>query len=211
MNYNDELKKIIENIDQNNKPKLLLHACCAPCASYCLDFLKEYFDITIFYYNPNIESQIEYDKRFEEFKKLKENIANIEVLKIEYKMTEFYDKISGLEKCSEGGKRCEVCYKIRLEKTAQYAKENKFDYFASTLSISPHKNAELLNSIGKQLEKEYNIKHLPNDFKKNGGFLKSTVLSSNLGLYRQDYCGCIFSKLEREVAKKQKQETKMKH
>lgn len=211
MNFNEQLKEIISKIDINNKPRLLLHACCAPCSSYCVEYLNEYFDITILYYNPNIESQEEFDKRFEEFEKIQQSIAAVKVVKIDYNMNEFYDKISGLEKCSEGGKRCFVCYRLRLEKTAQYASENKFDYFASTLSISPHKNAEILNEIGLDLEKIYNIKHLPNDFKKGGGFLKSTVLSKELDLYRQDYCGCIFSKLEREVSKNQKFVPKMKH
>lgn len=192
-NYQIELDEIISKIDKNNKPKLLLHACCAPCASYCVNYLQNYFDITILFYNPNIENIEEYNKREEEFKKLKQ-IADFKFISLDYDANEFYEAINGYEKEKEGGARCFICYRLRLEKSAIYAKEHGFDYFCSTLSISPHKNAQKLNEIGEDLENVYGIKHLPNDFKKNSGFLKSTNFSNELSLYRQNYCGCIFSK-----------------
>ena len=203
MNYQLELEKIMKEIE-GRKPSLLLHACCAPCSSYCLEYLSNYFDITLYFYNPNITSKEEYEKRFMEFKKIQESICSVQVIKEEYNSEEFYRAIKGLENCLEGGERCFVCYELRLNKTAQFAKDNNFDYFASTLSISPHKNAEKLNEIGKKLEIYYNIKWLPNDFKKKGGYYRSTTLSKELGLYRQDYCGCIYSKKEREKCQQDK-------
>ena len=194
VNYQKQLEKIINNIGEGEKPSLLLHACCAPCSSYVLEYLDKYFDITIYFYNPNITSQEEFDKRKDEFEKFRALYNSYKIVIPKYDNLEFYDKVKGLEKEPEGGERCFVCYRLRMEKSAEYAKNNNFDYFASTLSISPHKNANKLNEIGFLLEKQYNVKYLPNDFKKNGGYLKSIQLSKELNLYRQDYCGCIYSK-----------------
>lgn len=194
INYQKQLEKVISNINEGEKPSLLLHACCAPCSSYVLEYLDKYFDITIFFYNPNITSQEEFDKRKNEFEKFKALYNGYKIVIPKYDNMEFYDKVRGLEKEPEGGERCFVCYRLRMEKSAEYAKNNNFDYFASTLSISPHKNANKLNEIGFLLEKQYNVNYLPNDFKKNGGYLRSIQLSKELDLYRQDYCGCIYSK-----------------
>lgn len=194
INYQKQLEKVISNINEGEKPSLLLHACCAPCSSYVLEYLDKYFDITIFFYNPNITSQEEFDKRKNEFEKFRALYNGYKIVVPKYDNMEFYDKVRGLEKEPEGGERCFVCYRLRMEKTAEYAKNNNFDYFASTLSISPHKNANKLNEIGFLLEKQYNVNYLPNDFKKNGGYLRSIQLSKELDLYRQDYCGCIYSK-----------------
>lgn len=194
INYQKQLEKVISNINEGEKPSLLLHACCAPCSSYVLEYLDKYFDITIFFYNPNITSQEEFDKRKNEFEKFRALYNGYKIVVPKYDNKEFYDKVRGLEKEPEGGERCFVCYRLRMEKTAEYAKNNNFDYFASTLSISPHKNANKLNEIGFLLEKQYNVNYLPNDFKKNGGYLRSIQLSKELDLYRQDYCGCIYSK-----------------
>lgn len=195
VNYQKQLDEIINNIE-GSKPSLLLHACCAPCSSYCVEYLSQYFDITIFYYNPNIICKEEYEKRYLEFEKIQKSICNVKIVKAQYDNLEFFNAIKGYEDCEEGGERCFICYELRLRKTALEAKEKGFDYFASTLSISPHKNAEKLNEIGKNIEKEYNIKWLPNDFKKKGGYLRSTVLSKELGMYRQNYCGCVYSAKE---------------
>lgn len=194
INYQKQLEKVISNINEGEKPSLLLHACCAPCSSYVLEYLDKYFDITIFFYNPNITSQEEFDKRKNEFEKFRALYNGYKIVVPKYDNMEFYDKVRGLEKEPEGGERCFVCYRLRMEKSAEYAKNNNFDYFASTLSISPHKNANKLNEIGFLLEKQYNVNYLPNDFKKNGGYLRSIQLSKELDLYRQDYCGCIYSK-----------------
>lgn len=194
INYQKQLEKVISNINEGEKPSLLLHACCAPCSSYVLEYLDKYFDITIFFYNPNITSQEEFDKRKNEFEKFRALYNGYKIVVPKYDNKEFYDKVRGLEKEPEGGERCFVCYRLRMEKSAEYAKNNNFDYFASTLSISPHKNANKLNEIGFLLEKQYNVNYLPNDFKKNGGYLRSIQLSKELDLYRQDYCGCIYSK-----------------
>ena len=196
MNYQKELEKKLEYFKINNiKPKLLLHACCAPCSSYCLEYLNDYFDITVLFYNPNISSIEEFTKRENELKRfVKETGLDVNVAVIEYDSQEFYDEIKGLEDCIEGGERCFVCYKLRQKKACLYAKENGFDYFTTTLSISPHKNANKLNEIGAMLEKEYDMPYLYSDFKKNNGFKRSIELSKQYNLYRQDYCGCVFSK-----------------
>ena len=189
MNYQKELDSIINNLDY--RPKLLLHSCCAPCSSYVITYLKDYFDITILYYNPNIEPVEEYNKRKEEqirFCKL----FNIKVLDCDYDNDKFHDIVKGFEDCKEGGNRCFKCYELRLRKTAIMA--NNYDYFGTTLTVSPFKNSNKLNEIGLMLSEEYNIKYLVSNFKKKEGYKKSIILSKEYNLYRQNYCGCIYSK-----------------
>ena len=206
INYQKELDKIIKNIESNNSiPKLFLHSCCAPCSSYVMEYLSNYFEITLFYYNPNIYPKKEYSYRINEQKKFIEQINNnnntknkIDFIEGKYNTEEFYKVTKGLENISEGGNRCFKCYEMRLKKTAKYAKENNFDYFTTTLSISPHKNSQILNEIGKKISNELNIKYLFSDFKKKNGYNRSIQLSEYYGLYRQKYCGCIFSKIESE-------------
>ena len=187
--------KEIESI--TDKKRILLHSCCAPCSSAVIMTLKNYFDITILYYNPNIAPIEEYEKRKKEqikfIKKLKKT-TNIDFIDCDYDNKIYEEKIKGYEACPERGERCTICFNLRLEKTAKIAKEHKFDYFCSTLTVSPYKNAPLINKIGKELEKKYKIKWLYSDFKKNDGYKKSIELSKKYGLYRQDYCGCIYSK-----------------
>ena len=191
-NYAKKLENIINNLDF--KPKLLLHSCCAPCSSYVISFLRDYFDITIFYYNPNIFPEEEYKKRKQEQIKFISNYNDVKFLDCDYD-NELYNKlVFGLENEPERGSRCTVCFNMRLEKTVLTAKENSFDYFGTTLTVSPYKNANLINEIGKKLENNHDIKWLYSDFKKNDGYKKSIELSKENNLYRQDYCGCIFSK-----------------
>lgn len=198
LNYSNETEKVIEQIKKTNtKPSLLLHACCAPCSSYVIEYLCKYFNITIYYYNPNISPIQEYNFRLEELSRLLKEMKeaeNIETLPCEYEAELFYQMAKGLEAEKEGGERCFKCYRLRLEKTAQAAKENCFDYFTTTLSISPYKNAEKLNEIGKELSEKYNVPYLFSDFKKKNGYKRSIELSKEYDLYRQDYCGCIYSK-----------------
>ena len=195
INYQLELEKTLKEIN-GTKPKLLLHVCCAPCSSYVLTYLCDYFDITILYYNPNISPYDEYEKRLNEAKRLiKElNKDNIHIMECGYENEEFEKIAKGLEDVPEGGIRCRKCYKLRIEKAAKYAKENNFDYFTTTLTISPLKNSQVLNQIGKELEEKYNIKYLYSDFKKKEGYKTSIILSKKYNLYRQNYCGCIYSK-----------------
>lgn len=208
-NYQKELEKTIVTITNNKElPKLLIHSCCAPCSSYVLEYLSDYFDITVLYYNPNIFPKEEYEYRISEQKKLIEKLPvkhPISFIGTEYTPSDFHDNIKGLEKEPEGGKRCEECFKIRLSYTARLAKEKKFDYFVTTLSISPLKNSKLLNTIGKEIEEEYGVKYLLSDFKKKNGYKRSVELSKIYELYRQDYCGCVYSKIEREEQEKKKQ------
>lgn len=202
INYQIELDRIIDDLQKENKvPTLLLHSCCAPCSSYCLSYLADYFKITIYYYNPNISPVEEYNKRVEEQKRL------INELPVKYKVSfregtyepdKFFEMAKGLEDVPEGGERCFKCYEMRQREAAIYASENDFDFFTTTLSISPHKNAAKLNEIGLNLEREYGIRYLVSDFKKKGGYLKSIEYSRQYDLYRQNYCGCIYSKLEAE-------------
>ncbi len=199
VNYQRKLDALLENIPEN-PPKLLLHCCCAPCSSYVLEYLSRFFEITCFFYNPNISPAEEYEKRAEELRRLIEeqphdNFVNLIVEK--YNPEEFLTAVKGFENIKEGGERCFKCYRLRLEAAAKYAKEYNFDYFCSTLSISPLKNAQKLNEIGEELSKIYNVAYLPNDFKKNDGYKRSIELSAEYNLYRQDYCGCVFSKRER--------------
>lgn len=193
INYQIQLDKIISSL--GNKPRLLLHACCAPCSSYCLEYLNNYFDITLFYYNPNISTEEEFNKRYLEVKRLVDEMElDIDVVCPKYSPNEFLDKVKGYEVCPEGGDRCSICYALRLKKACEYAEDNNFDYYCSTLSISPHKDAQRLNEIGQSLCKNKRVKYLPNDFKKKGGYLRSIELSKQYNLYRQNFCGCVFSK-----------------
>lgn len=200
MNYQKELEKIIDNIKNSNKtPKLLLHACCGPCSSYCIEYLSKYFDITIIYYNPNIYPDTEYNRRLNELKKFINEIKlekKIELIESRYNQDEYYKAVKGLEKLGERSKRCFACYKLRMEEAAKYASSNKYDYFTTTLSISPYKDAKWINEIGAELEKKYNIKYLYSDFKKRNGYKRSIELSKIYNMYRQDYCGCAYSYVE---------------
>lgn len=203
INYQKELEKIINRIQQEGETKtLLLHSCCAPCSSYVLEYLSQYFRITIFYYNPNIYPKEEFYKRVEEQKRLISELPvknEINFIEGRFDSDRFYEIAKGLEKEKEGGQRCFNCYELRLRETAILAKEQGFDYFTTTLSISPYKNAQKLNEIGISLSQEYNTEYLFSDFKKKNGYKRSIELSKQYNLYRQDYCGCIFSKLEREA------------
>ena len=207
-NYQKELEKLIGKLEQSGNsgdaeklPKLLLHACCAPCSSYCLEYLSKYFSITVFYYNPNIFPEEEYRKRVEEMKRLiseMDFVNPVSFLEGEYIPQDFFDMAKGLEKVPEGGERCFKCYRMRMEETAKLAEKQGFDYFTTTLTISPHKNAKVLNEIGEKLQNEYEIPYLFSDFKKKNGYKKSCQLSEEYNLYRQNYCGCIYSKIEAE-------------
>jgi predicted adenine nucleotide alpha hydrolase (AANH) superfamily ATPase len=202
-NFQRELDSLIEKNQQNGTvPSLLLHSCCAPCSSYCLSYLSEFFRITLLYYNPNIYPEEEYFKRVEEQKRLIDEMEfknPVSFVEGNFDPKEFYTSVKGLEGIREGGERCFKCYELRLREAAEYAKNGCFDYFTTTLSISPLKNAQKINEIGERLAEEYGVKHLPSDFKKKEGYKKSTLLSKEYGLYRQDYCGCIFSKKERDI------------
>ena len=193
-NYQKIMEEMLKNIDGET---LLLHSCCAPCSSYVIGLLSDYFKITVFYYNPNISPYEEYKKRVEEqirFINELDTKYKVNFIEGDYEHEEFLRVVEGLENEVEGGKRCFKCYHQRLEKTAKVAKENNYDYFCTTLSVSPYKNAQKLNEIGKLLEEQYGIKYLYSDFKKNDGYKKSIELSREYNLYRQDYCGCKYSK-----------------
>lgn len=204
-NYQKQLDRLIQDLD-GSTPSLLLHSCCAPCSSYCIEYLSAYFKITILYYNPNIAPEAEFIKRAAEQKRLVSEMQlknPVSVVIDDYNADEFYSAVKGMEHLREGGERCFVCYRLRLERAAQYAAAHGFDYFCSTLSISPLKNAAKLNEIGETLSEIYPVKHLPSDFKKKNGYKRSIELSHEHGLYRQNYCGCVFSKreaAEREAA-----------
>ena len=194
INYDKVLEELIINLKY--KPTILLHSCCGPCSSYVITYLKDYFNITVLYYNPNIEPLEEYKKRKQEqIKLIKElNLPNLSILDVDYENDMYRNFIKGHEDDLEGGNRCHLCYELRLEKTALLAKENKFEYFGTTLTVSPYKNAKILNKIGESLSYKYDIKWLYSDFKKKDGYKKSILLSKEYNLYRQDYCGCLFSK-----------------
>ena len=220
VNYAKELEKKIEKFcGEGRYPSLLLHACCAPCSSYCLEYLRQYFDITVFFYNPNIMNEPEYRKRVEEEKRLiaeynrqvdtgdfegmnsHEGARRIEIIEGDYIVRDYLDAVKGLESCPEGGDRCTKCFELRLEESARIAKEKEFEYFTTTLTISPLKDAERLNRIGQEMGEKYGIEFLSSDFKKKEGYKRSIELSHKFDLYRQDFCGCEFSRLEREKAK----------
>jgi len=205
MNYQIILDKEIEKLRSEGKtPSLLMHSCCAPCSSYVMEYLSSYFNMTMFFYNPNISPQQEHSFRADELERLIGELPHereIHLVRAEYEPERFFEIARGLEALPEGGERCFKCYELRLRRAAQYASENGFDYFSTTLSISPHKNAEKLNEIGKALSEEYGVRYLFSDFKKRNGYKRSCELSAKYCLYRQDYCGCTFSKAEAEKRK----------
>ncbi len=211
-NFQKELEQVLTDIKEQKAmgKTLFLHSCCAPCSSYCLEYLRDYFLITVFYYNPNISMKAEYQKRVEEQKRLitaynqEEKGYPIKIIEGNYNAQEFYDMAKGMESCPEGKERCFACYELRLRETAKQAKAQGFDFFATTLTISPLKNAAKINEIGKKLSKEYGVSWLFSDFKKKNGYKRSIELSAQYELYRQDYCGCIYSKQERERQKSSK-------
>lgn len=201
-NYQRELNQTIERlVKEGQVPRLLLHSCCAPCSSYVLEYLSEYFSITVFYYNPNIFPAEEYEKRVKEQEALIEKLPakhRISFLEGPYEQERFYEMAKGLEREPEGGERCFRCYRLRLLEAAQMARAGGFDYFTTTLSISPLKNVHKLNEIGEKLAREYGVAYLNSDFKKRDGYKRSIELSKEYGLYRQDYCGCVYSLRERK-------------
>jgi len=202
-NYDLRMQALLDAIAHKvPKPRLLLHACCAPCSTAVLERLAERLDITLYYYNPNIDTQTEFARRAEELGRLaRESGLSAEPIILPYTPEAFYQAVRGLEGEPEGGARCEACFKLRLRQAAVYAARNGFDYYTTTLTISPMKNAALLNQLGRAIGQEEGVTFLPSDFKKRGGYLRSTQLSKEYGLYRQDYCGCIFS---REARRKER-------
>ncbi len=214
VNYSKQLDSLLEKTDRQVReggsvPALFLHSCCAPCSSYVLEYLSPHFRITDFFYNPNIQPEEEYRRREAELERLigEMNPVNpIRFLAGQYDPQEFYRAVKGLEHIPEGGERCFACYRLRMEEAAKLASEGGYDYFTTTLSISPLKNAVMINRIGLDLEQKYGVRHLPSDFKKKGGYQRSIVLSREHGLYRQDYCGCVFSRREREEEKRRREE-----
>ena len=213
VNYQAELEKLIKQLPDRHR-RLFLHSCCAPCSSYCLEYLRKYFDVTVFYYNPNISFGEEYRHRVEELKRLVEELNEdaaggnpIELEEGPYEPERFFEAVKGMEDCPEGGERCFVCYELRLREAAKRAAEGGYDFFTTTLTISPLKNAQKLNEIGQRLGEEYGVACLPSDFKKKGGYQRSIELSREHDLYRQDYCGCVFSKKDRERQEGEGQKT----
>lgn len=208
VNYQLMLDREIQQITAAGRvPKLLLHSCCAPCSSYVLEYLSQYFDITVLYYNPNISPAAEFEKRATEQEKLVASIPTLHPVTFlcgHYDPSEFTAIAKGLEDLPEGGERCTKCYRLRLEETAKLAKELGYDYFTTTLSISPLKDAERLNTIGGELAERYGVAYLYSDFKKKEGYKRSIQLSADYNLYRQDYCGCIYSK--RDAANRRNQQ-----
>ena len=220
INYQKKLDTVLTNVSSSVKPSLLLHACCGPCSSYVLEYLYKYFDITVLYYNPNIYPPEEYQRRLAELKKLYESFppaleGKVKVVELNYNPDDFYNAVGTREnpelaKEPEKGERCRRCYELRLKQTFEYAAAHQFDYFCTTLSISPFKDAEKLNTIGEELERDaqnstnsaqQKIPHwLPSDFKKKGGFKRSLEISAEYGMYRQDYCGCVYSKNNKNSA-----------
>lgn len=215
-NYSKELESKIKGFeDRGLRPKLLLHACCAPCSSYCLEYLREFFDVTVFFYNPNITDSAEYKKRVEEEKRLigeynrqvelgafdgmnsTQKAARIDIIEGDYNPEDFYTASKGLENCPEGGERCRKCFELRLSETAKIASEKGFQYMTTTLTISPLKNADVLNEVGELAAAKEGVTFLPSDFKKKEGYKRSIELSRRFDLYRQDFCGCSFSKAEK--------------
>ena len=199
-NYQKELDRLIQRQGEN-RPRLLLHACCGPCSSAVLERLTRYFSITILYYNPNTWPPEEYRRRGDELQRFVDSAhpGTVAVVEAPYDPREFYEAVEGLEREPERGGRCTVCYRLRMEYAARYAAEHGFDWFTTTLSLSPHKDAERINRIGLELQAQYGVPHLPSDFKKQNGYLRSLQLSETYGLYRQDYCGCEFSARARQA------------
>lgn len=213
-NYQLMLDRTIAEIEaqtDGKRPSLLLHACCAPCSSYVLEYLNRYFNITLFFYNPNISERTEHDIRYDELRRLVKEMGlgeRIDIVCSDYEPQRFLQIAKGLEDLAEGGERCRHCYELRLRKTAEAARTGGFDYFTTTLSISPHKRSDWLCNIGEALSAEFGVPYLFSDFKKKGGYLRSCQLSELYGLYRQDFCGCAYSKAARERQKQQKQQDK---
>lgn len=209
-NYAKELERLIQKLQQEGRvPRLLLHACCAPCSSAVLEYLSQYFAITLLYYNPNIAPLEEYQKREAELRRLVSQMKfthPVELLPCQYDGQAFVQAARGLEGEPEGGKRCEACFRLRLRYAAQEAARLRFDYYTTTLSISPMKNAPLLNQLGEEIGREFGVAHLPSDFKKKDGYKRSVQLSKEYDLYRQDYCGCAFSKAQRQREKEEREE-----
>ncbi len=209
-NYAKELEYLIEkNQEQGRVPTLLLHACCAPCSSAVLEYLSRFFAITLLYYNPNIAPYEEYEKRETELRRLVREmdvVHPVQLLPCSYDGQAYCQAVEGLEGEPEGGKRCTACFRLRLEYTARQAAKLHFDYFTTTLSISPLKNARLLNQLGEEMGEKYGVAHLPSDFKKKDGYKRSVELSKVYGLYRQDYCGCVFSKAQRQREKEERKD-----
>ncbi|MFQ6829245.1 MAG: epoxyqueuosine reductase QueH [Acutalibacter sp.] len=209
-NYAKELERLIQKLRQEGKvPRLLLHACCAPCSSAVLEYLSQYFAITLLYYNPNIAPLEEYQKREAELRRLVSQMKfthPVALLPCQYDGQAFVQAARGLEGEPEGGKRCEACFRLRLRYAAQEAARLRFDYYTTTLSISPMKNAPLLNQLGEEIGREFGVAHLPSDFKKKDGYKRSVQLSKEYDLYRQDYCGCAFSKAQRQREKEEREE-----
>lgn len=207
INYQKELDRLTEKLQKEDKvPKLLLHSCCAPCSSYCLEYLSRFFEITVFYYNPNIYPPEEYMARAAEQQRLIKEmdfVHPVPFMEGTYAPERFFEMAKGLEDVKEGGERCFKCYELRLREAAEMAKKGGYDYFTTTLTISPLKNAEKLNEIGQRLGGEYGVCHLPSDFKKKNGYKRSVELSAEHHLYRQNYCGCVYSKREAEAREKQ--------
>lgn len=209
-NYAKELERLIQKLQQEGRvPRLLLNACCAPCSSAVLEYLSQYFAITLLYYNPNIAPLEEYQKREAELRRLVSQMKfthPVELLPCQYDGQAFVQAARGLEGEPEGGKRCEACFRLRLRYAAQEAARLRFDYYTTTLSISPMKNAPLLNQLGEEIGREFGVAHLPSDFKKKDGYKRSVQLSKEYDLYRQDYCGCAFSKAQRQREKEEREE-----
>ena len=204
-NYAREMDRVLQSLG-GSRPRLLLHACCGPCSSAVLEQLCQYFDITILYYNPNIWPAAEYRRREEELERFvaAAHPLGVTVVEDRYDPEEFYAAARGLEAEPERGARCTACYRLRMGRAAAYAAANGFDWFTTTLSISPHKDAERINRIGQELAAEYGVPHLPSDFKKKNGYLRSLQLSAEYGLYRQDYCGCVYSHAQSEAERQAK-------
>lgn len=208
VNYQKELDGLISSLG-GRRPRLLLHSCCAPCSSYCIEYLARHFDITVLYYNPNISPAEEFYKRADEEERFIREFDtarefDVKLIKDRYDPEVFYEAVRGMESLPEGGERCFICYRLRLRRAAEYAKANGFEFFGTTLSISPLKNCEKLNEIGMELEVEFGVRYLPSDFKKRGGYLRSIELSREYGLYRQSFCGCVYSKRDAELRNRAK-------
>ena len=207
INYQKELDKLIDQFEKEGRvPSLLLHSCCGPCSSYCIEYLSQYFNITVFYYNPNIYPDEEYYHRVKEQQRFIEAFPTkhpVSFIEGDYDKNRFYDIAKGLEHEPEKGARCHKCYELRLRRTAEVAAEKSFDFFTTTLTISPMKDSQVLNEIGIRIGEEVGVSWLPSDFKKKEGFKRSTELSAEYDMYRQDYCGCVYSYNERQLQKQQ--------
>ena len=204
-NYQKELDGLLAGLEEGERPTLLLQGCCGPCSSYVLEYLTRYFDVTLLFYNPNIRPEAEYQKRLAALRELLEKMPTaspVQVLEPGWRGEEFLEAVKGLENEPEGGARCAGCFRLRLEETARLAAEGDYDFFGTTLTVSPHKNADLLNAIGQEVAAKYHAQWLPSDFKKRNGYLRSIQLSKQYGIYRQDYCGCGFpaEKIDNAVA-----------